>query len=114
MIKLDLKERDKSRKKKKEKHTRCNKASSSWVCRKRERGVTLGRQNWQYLAVDQKLCVRKGRSQAQCKITGRSNWNKCNAVNRTAGGNQVIEKKVGSAWDIRRFRSIGHIGGVAE
>lgn len=63
MIKLDLKGRDKSRKKKKEKYTRCNKASSSWVCRKRERRVTLGRQNWQYLAVDQKLCARKGRSQ---------------------------------------------------
>lgn len=45
------------------------------------------------LAVDQKLCVEKGRSQVQCQVTERCNWNKCDDVNRNSQRESAKRKK---------------------
>lgn len=45
------------------------------------------------LAVDQKLRVKKGRSQVQCQVTERSNWNKCDDVNRSSQRESATRKK---------------------
>ena len=52
----------------------------------------IGRYNCQYLA-DKKLCVGKGRSQAHCPVTGRSNWSKCDDCNRNSQRESVKRKK---------------------
>lgn len=94
MINLGLKGRDHSRKKKKEKHTSCNKATWQLGVQKRRCvDVIMGTWNWRYLAVDQKLCVGKGRSQVQCQVTERSNWNKHDDVNRNSQKESAKRKK---------------------
>lgn len=60
--------------------------------------------------MDQKLCLEKGRSQAQCQVTGRSNWNKYDDVNRNSQRKSIKRKKMmGSAWGILNFTSTRHV-----